>query len=149
MTWNAHKMMGVSQQCSVFLVKHKGLLSDCHSYHAQYLFQQDKHYDVSYDTGDMSLQCGRKNDVLKLWIQWKAIGDEGMEKGIDHIFGLSRYLAAKVKSTTGFRLILEPMCTNVCFYFIPPSLRGQEETPEWWQKVGKVSPFCLIFPSVL
>lgn len=91
MTWNAHKMMGVSQQCSVFLVKHKGLLGDCHSYHAQYLFQQDKHYDVSYDTGDMSLQCGRKNDVLKLWMQWKAIGDEGMEKGVDHIFNLSRY----------------------------------------------------------
>ena len=51
----------------------------------------------------------------------------------------SRYLAEKVSREEGFRLIKEPMCTNVCFYYIPPSLRGQEETPEWWQKVGKVS----------
>ena len=49
-----------------------------------------------------------------------------------------RYLANKVKTTTGYRLILEPACTNVCFWYIPPSLRGQEETKEWWGKLGKV-----------
>ena len=28
-------------------------------------------YDVSYDTGDKSIQCGRLNDVFKLWLMWK------------------------------------------------------------------------------
>jgi hypothetical protein len=32
-----------------------------------WLFQQDKFYDVSYDTGDMSVQCGRKVDAFKAW----------------------------------------------------------------------------------
>ena len=45
-----------------------GLLAEAHSAKARYLFQQDKAYDVSYDTGDKSIQCGRKVDSLKLWV---------------------------------------------------------------------------------
>jgi len=52
----------------------------------------------------------------------------------------SRYLASKVKKTPGFRLIQEPMCTNVCFWYIPPSLRGLEENEEFWARVAKVAP---------
>jgi hypothetical protein len=51
------------------------LLRETFSANAQYLFQQDKFYDVSYDTGDASLQCGRKVDIFKFWLLWKKIGD--------------------------------------------------------------------------
>lgn len=40
----------------MFLIKEHGLLSHCNSAAATYLFQQDKFYDVSYDTGDKSIQ---------------------------------------------------------------------------------------------
>lgn len=39
---------------------------------AGYLFQPDKPYDVSYDTGDKAIQCGRHVDIFKLWLMWKA-----------------------------------------------------------------------------
>ena len=39
---------------------------------ADYLFQRDKHYDVSYDTGDKVIQCGRHNDIFKFWLMWRA-----------------------------------------------------------------------------
>ena len=39
---------------------------------AAYLFMQDKLYDVKYDTGDKVIQCGRHNDIFKLWLQWRA-----------------------------------------------------------------------------
>ena len=39
---------------------------------ATYLFQQDKHYDVKYDTGDKTIQCGRHVDVFKLWLMWRG-----------------------------------------------------------------------------
>ena len=32
----------------------------------------DKLYDVKYDTGDKVIQCGRHNDIFKLWLQWRA-----------------------------------------------------------------------------
>lgn len=39
---------------------------------ADYLFQQDKPYDVNYDTGDKVIQCGRHNDIFKLWLMWRS-----------------------------------------------------------------------------
>jgi glutamate decarboxylase len=39
---------------------------------ADYLFQTDKIYDVCYDTGDKVIQCGRHNDIFKLWLQWRS-----------------------------------------------------------------------------
>ncbi|KAL5007987.1 hypothetical protein ScPMuIL_013568 [Solemya velum] len=140
MTWNPHKMMGPPLQCAAFLTRHKDLLKDCHCANARYLFQQDKFYDVSYDTGDKAIQCGRKVDALKLWMMWKAKGDSGFERDVDKLIELSRYLTNQMRNREGFRVVAEPECTNVCFWYIPPSLRGQEETSEWWQKVAKVAP---------
>merc|ERR1712227_654768 len=138
--WNPHKMMGAPLQCCAFLTRHTDLMKECHSADAKYLFQQDKFYDVSYDTGDKAVQCGRKVDVFKLWLMWKAEGSIGFEKSIDNMFAMSKYLAERIQETEGFRLVFEPECTNVCFWFIPPSMRGKPETDEWWQQLAKVAP---------
>ena len=50
----------------------QGLLISCNQMSADYLFQTDKCYDVCYDTGDKVIQCGRHNDIFKLWLQWRA-----------------------------------------------------------------------------
>ena len=65
------------------------LLQPCHCANAEYLFQQDKFYDMSYDTGDKSVQCGRKVDVFKLWLLWQAHGSTGLERRIDHVFAMA------------------------------------------------------------
>lgn len=65
-------MLTAPQQCSIFMTKRKDILNLCHSCNAKYLFQKDKFYDTSYDTGDKHIQCGRRADVLKFWLMWKA-----------------------------------------------------------------------------
>ncbi|MPC90580.1 Glutamate decarboxylase [Portunus trituberculatus] len=50
----------------------QGLLISCNQMCADYLFQQDKPYDVNYDTGDKVIQCGRHNDIFKLWLLWRS-----------------------------------------------------------------------------
>lgn len=73
-TWDSHKMLTVPLYCSALLVQHKGLLAECNSAHATYLFQKDKvAYDASLDTGDKTIQCGRTNDAFKFWVMWKAM----------------------------------------------------------------------------
>jgi len=124
-TWNPHKMVGVPQQCSLCIVnpKHGNILKRAHSANATYLFQVDKE-NAEYDTGDSTIQCGRRVDILKFWMMWKAIGNQGMEKKVDHAFGISEYLRdAILKRSDRFRLVNVPMCTNVCFYYVVPSLR--------------------------
>lgn len=71
-TWNPHKMLTAPQQCSTFLTKHEHVLTDSNSSCAEYLFQKDKFYDTTYDTGDKHIQCGRRADVFKFWFMWKA-----------------------------------------------------------------------------
>jgi len=51
-----------------------------------------------------------------------------------------RYFKEKIQTQPGFRLVLDEFeCTNVCFWFIPPSLRGQKEDEKWWNKIHNVS----------
>ncbi|KAK6970781.1 cysteine sulfinic acid decarboxylase [Biomphalaria glabrata] len=140
-SWNPHKMLCVPLQASLFVTRHKDLLCECHSFKAKYLFQQDKFYDVSFDTGDKSLQCGRKVDVLKLWLMWKAKGTKKLAAEIEHLLECASYLTQKIANTEGFSLVLkEPECTNVCFWYIPPSLRSCEQNEEWWNKLSNVAP---------
>ncbi|MCL4143560.1 UNVERIFIED_CONTAM: hypothetical protein GTU68_008796 [Idotea baltica] len=139
--WNPHKMICAPLQCSVFLVKEKGLLSSSNRVGASYLFQQDKFYDMNYDLGDKSVQCGRKADVLKLWVMFKVHGLDLLGKRVDNAYEAARHLEKELKKREGFRLVLEERdCTNVCFWYIPPSLRGCSETEEWWKKIHKVAP---------
>ncbi|NWI51253.1 CSAD decarboxylase, partial [Calyptomena viridis] len=117
-----------------------GLLQRCHGVGAPYLFQKDKFYPPGLDPGDKSPQCGRPPSGLKLWLLWKALGSLGLGSRVERAFAATRYLLEQVKSREGFRLVVEPEFLNICFWFIPPSLRGQEETPEFWDKLGKVAP---------
>ncbi|XP_066991602.2 cysteine sulfinic acid decarboxylase [Anabrus simplex] len=139
-TWNPHKLLTAPQQCSTFLTKHPEVLSASHSASAQYLFQKDKFYDTRYDTGDKHIQCGRRADVLKFWFMWKAKGNTGLEKHVDTVFENAEYFTTQIKNREGFRLLLEPECTNVCFWYVPPSLRGLEDQPDFNERLHKVAP---------
>ncbi|XP_073824673.1 glutamate decarboxylase-like protein black [Musca autumnalis] len=140
-TWNPHKMLTASQQCSTFLTKHKDILSKCHSTNATYLFQKDKFYDTSYDTGDKHIQCGRRADVFKFWFMWKAKGTRGLEEHINQIFRMAAYITQSIKKRDGFQLVLDkPECTNICFWYVPPSLRNLSRNASFNVQLHKVAP---------
>ncbi|XP_008559042.1 cysteine sulfinic acid decarboxylase [Microplitis demolitor] len=135
-SWNPHKMLGAPLQCSLFLVKRRNLLHEANCSGATYLFQQDKFYDVSWDTGDKSVQCGRKVDAVKLWLMWKARGTDGLSLSVDTAMDCVNYFFNKIKDRQGYRLVFPKYEGNtICFWYIPPSMRAQEETEKWWEKL--------------
>ncbi|XP_040209513.1 glutamate decarboxylase 1-like [Rana temporaria] len=140
-TWNPHKMMGVPLQCSAILIREKGLLQACNQMRAKYLFQPDKPYDVTYDTGDKTIQCGRHVDIFKLWLMWKAKGTCGFEFQINKCLENAEYLYKKLKTLENFELVFpdEPEHSNVCFWYIPPCLHGMPRDEEWNAKLHKVA----------
>uniref|UniRef100_UPI00398ED79F glutamate decarboxylase 1-like n=1 Tax=Pristiophorus japonicus TaxID=55135 RepID=UPI00398ED79F len=141
-TWNPHKMMGVPLQCSAILIREQGLLLNCNKMCAQYLFQKDKPYDVSYDTGDKTIQCGRHVDVFKFWLMWKAKGTSGFEKQVNKCLELAEYLHSKLKGRDDFKLVFadKPEHTNVCFWYIPPSLQGLPANAEQDARLHQIAP---------
>jgi len=144
-TWNPHKLMGTLLQCSTLHVKENGLLISCNQMSADYLFQPDKHYDVCYDTGDKVIQCGRHNDIFKLWLQWRSRGTEGFEKQMNRLMDLTQYQLTKMREQPEkfYLLVSEPQCTNVSFWYVPERLRPREfpqyGTSDWQRELGKVT----------
>ena len=114
--WDAHKMMGLPLICSVFLTKNKPILrAVCtHGDAAHYLFHDDTK-DV--DLGRYSLQCGRRNDSLKLWIAWREIGDAGWAKMVERYCELSDYLEELVNESENLFMMSERRWANICFRY--------------------------------
>lgn len=107
---------------------------------AEYLFMTDKLYDISYDTGDKVIQCGRHNDIFKLWLQWRSKGTDGFGKTIDTLMDLALYQVRRIKAQPDkFYLIMEPECVNVSFWYIPKRLRSVAHSANKESELAKVS----------
>ncbi|RLE19877.1 MAG: cysteine synthase [Acidobacteria bacterium] len=111
-TWNAHKMMGVPLSCSAILMKERGLLGRHFNEDAGYLFQADVD---DLNPGTRSIQCGRRNDALKLWAAWLYHGDEGYRARLDHLFDLAHFAADRIKADPALDLVASPESIAVCF----------------------------------
>ena len=113
-TWDAHKMLTVPLTCSVILTRERGLLEQNFDEDAEYLFQADS-ADVNF--GGRALQCGRRNDALKLWASWKRHGSRGLGRRIDRLFDLARRAADLLRDDPEFDLARAPESVNVCFAY--------------------------------
>ena len=139
--WDAHKLMGTPLSCSVILCHRPGLLRKHFEEGASYLFQSDD--EDRYDHGKISMQCGRRNDALKLWAAWKRLGDAGYADRVDHLFEMARYAAECVNRRPELELVREPESMTVCFEVVGRSseavcerLRREERALVGYAEVG-------------
>lgn len=129
-SWNPHKMMGISLQCSVLLVARRGELARSLDETADYLFQS--HGD-ELNPGHRSIQCGRRNDALKLWAAWLHQGDRGWDARIQRQLDLAALAARKIAADPALELVEPPASINVCF-----AVRGRDaaEICNWLDRRG-------------
>ncbi|PHQ79479.1 MAG: cysteine synthase, partial [Phycisphaera sp.] len=111
-TWDAHKMMGVPLICSVMLTRKPGLTAKHFDETATYLFQQD---EDNLNPGTRSLQCGRRNDALKLWAAWQHLGDEGYRERLHRQMQLAEHFHTRVVDDPELTLSCDPQWINICF----------------------------------
>ncbi len=111
---NAHKMLGTPLGCSILVTKDKKHLYQSFSNDADYLYQTD---DDAFNLGKTSLQCGRRNDALKLWTLWKSVGNMGLEKIVDHQFHLADIARDYIKLNSNYTLYSFDDSISVCFNY--------------------------------
>lgn len=144
-----HKMMGVPLTCTFLLGQdlrqfHKGMTLP-----AGYLFHQpdaapngdasaiDSHAPEEHsqpeqefwDLADITPQCGRRGDSLKVALSWIYHGSAGFESYIDSAFEKAAHMAELVSQNPKFSLVSTnpPPCLQVCFYFNKQSGEGRQE----------------------
>ena len=111
---NAHKMMGTPLTCSIIVTQHKKHLADSLSNEAEYLYQTD---GDDFNLGKTSLQCGRRNDALKFWSLWKAIGTKGLEAMVDQQFALAETAVNYIRSNPDYTLYSALPSISICFNY--------------------------------
>ncbi|KAK4218441.1 glutamate decarboxylase 1 [Rhypophila decipiens] len=145
LTVNPHKMMNVPVTCSFLLTDDLSLFHKANTLPAGYLFHgpeeeeeedtsddsndlllaaendDEKQYNEVWDLADLTLQCGRRGDSLKLALSWIYYGAAGFERQVDTAFETAAYLAQLVVESQDFVLVSSnpPPCLQVCFYYAP------------------------------
>lgn len=119
---NPHKMMGVPLTCSFLLGPDMRVFHKANTLPAGYLFHADDSDTPSeevWDLADLTLQCGRRGDSLKLALAWIYYGTTGFESQIDQAFEIASYFASVIASKSDFVLVSEnpPPCLQICFYY--------------------------------
>jgi sulfinoalanine decarboxylase/sulfinoalanine decarboxylase/aspartate 1-decarboxylase len=113
-SFNAHKMLGTPLTCSIIVTKDKSNLYKSFSNEAEYLYQTDSD---DFNLGKTSLQCGRRNDALKLWTLWKSVGSKGLEKIVNHQFHLAEIARNYIRSHEDYTLYSFDDSISVCFNY--------------------------------
>jgi glutamate/tyrosine decarboxylase-like PLP-dependent enzyme len=144
---NPHKMMGVPITCSFLLAKDLRQFHMANTLPAGYLFHGNEDGDVPNGAGgdsdlvaeegfrndeeeawkepndlaDLTLQCGRRGDSLKLFLSWQYYGSIGYAAQMENAYTTATYLADLVEAHPDAILVSEnpPPCLQVCFYFAP------------------------------
>jgi len=125
---NPHKMLGVPVTCSFLLGKDLETFQKANTLKAAYLFhgeddeeEVEREWTAPVDLADLTLQCGRRGDSLKLFLSWQYYGTKGYGKKIDNAYAVAKYFANLVNQEPDLVLVSEqtPPCLQMCFFFAP------------------------------
>lgn len=111
---NAHKMLGTPVTCSIIICQDKRDLYRSFSSDADYLYQTATD---EFNLGKTSFQCGRRNDALKFWTLWKAIGSNGLAEMVDQQFHLAVVARDYIKKNPDYTLYSFEDSISICFNY--------------------------------
>ncbi|OAA59855.1 pyridoxal phosphate-dependent decarboxylase [Niveomyces insectorum RCEF 264] len=131
LTVNPHKMLNVPVTCSFLLGPDLRKFHRANTLPAGYLFHTadadpdaDDDYTEVWDLADLTLQCGRHGDSLKLALAWVYEGAAGFAQQTDHAFAMAALMADRIaKRPDLFSLVSTnpPPCLQICFYYADPA----------------------------
>lgn len=117
-TYDFHKMLGASLMCNCLLINNRShtLGSVLSAGDGSYLFRDDPSNEVQ-DLGAVSLQCGRRIDSLKWFLDWKYFGRAGLAKRVEGFLELCKYAEELVVASNELELVVPRTSFNVCFRY--------------------------------
>ncbi len=121
-TLDFHKMLGTALMCNVLLFNYSpAILRDvCSAGDESYIFREGPDGDVR-DLGTLSLQCGRRVDSLKWFLDWKFYGKAGLARRIENYLALCRYAEEQVQQSAELQLVVPRESFNLCFRYRTPA----------------------------
>jgi glutamate decarboxylase len=146
LTVNPHKMLGVPVTCSFLLTSDLRKFHRANSLPVGYLFHDvvetsseaatgdfksvpESRESEVWDLADLTLQCGRKGDALKLALGWVYYGSVGYGQKIENALDIANHLSTLICAEPDLVPVgPHPVpCLQVCFYFAPGGILATVE----------------------
>jgi len=120
-TLDFHKMLGTALMCNVLLFNCRPdiLREVCSAGDESYIFREGDDGEIR-DLGTQSLQCGRRVDSLKWFLDWKFYGRAGLAQRVEHYLDLCQYAENQVLQAADLELVVPRESFNICFRFRTP-----------------------------
>jgi len=120
-TWDFHKMAGTALMCNVLLFNHGELLKKTsHIGDTRYIFGGAAEHD-EFNLGSFSLQCGRRVDSLKWFLDWKFYGQSGFARRVETYYQLCETAENMINQSKKLEMVVPRESFNVCFRFVVPA----------------------------
>ncbi len=112
LAWDPHKMLWMPLSLGVILVRDGVWLRRAFEADAPYLFNAER---ASVNIGEMTIQCSKRADAVKLWLTLQVSGTAPFESALDHVTDVTRYLYNLVIESDDFEAMHEPVFNIFCF----------------------------------
>jgi aromatic-L-amino-acid decarboxylase len=126
---NPHKWLFTPLDASLLLSRRMDRLRAAFSLVPEYLRTLDRVNPV-LDYNEYQPQLGRRMRALKLWMQLRWFGLEGLRRRIAFHLELAERFAAWVDADPSWERLAPVPFSTVCFRFRPTRLAGREDEPE-------------------
>lgn len=117
-TMDFHKMPGTSLICNVLLFNKRPGIMDfvCNVGDKSYLHRKESEGE-DYNLGAYSLQCGRRVDSLKWFLDWKFYRKEGFANRIEKYHRLAELGEKIIEESDELELVVPRESFNLCFRY--------------------------------
>jgi L-2,4-diaminobutyrate decarboxylase len=122
--WDPHKMLWMPLSLGIVLVRDGLWLRGAFEADAPYLFHQKDGADRDADNiGQMTIQCSKRADAIKLWLTVQLHGTAPFAEALDRVTATTRYLYERVRESDDFEPMHEPDFNIFCWRY-----RGDDAT---------------------
>jgi L-2,4-diaminobutyrate decarboxylase len=112
LSWDPHKMLWMPLSFGAILVRDGVWLRRAFNADAPYLFGPER---AGENLGEMTIQCSKRADAVKLWFTLQLLGTEPLAAALDGVTEMTRYLYESVAASDDFEPLHEPVFNIFCF----------------------------------
>jgi L-2,4-diaminobutyrate decarboxylase len=124
LSWDPHKMMWMPLSLGAILVRDGVWLRRAFEADAPYLFHGAR---ASDNLGEMTIQCSKRADAVKLWLTLQIAGTEPIARALEHVTAMTRYLYERVVASDDFEAMHVPEFNIFCFRYRGDNARIRED----------------------
>jgi len=125
---NPHKWLFTPLDASLLLSRRMDQLRAAFSLVPEYLRTLDRTNPV-LDYNEYQPQLGRRMRALKLWMQLRWFGVEGLRRRIRHHLAMAEQVAGWMAADPDWEILAPVPFATVCFRYRPAALAGREDEP--------------------